>query len=202
MTQDHTPLGKAVLCIYAITSSTIEKGLTQKGVENLFNSFSFYCCCLLKYARKRHFSIVLNVLLAKCYKYSSSSKFTEIVCDSFLPFCLLDSNCGYLYSSKAFLFSLVNKPAWVPVKLSQTGKYSSSLYSIFSCSNSGPTFGGGSDIWITNYASSKTNSKSNLGYTYSPPSGHSPGSSFTKSFLAGSYTFQPDEVEVFYESTK
>ena len=202
MTQDHAPLGKAVPCIYAITSSTIEKGLTQKGVENLFNSFSFYCCCLLKYARKRHFSFVLNVLLAKCYKYSSLSKFTEIVCDSFLPFCLLDSNCGYLYSSKAFLFSLVNKPAWAPVKLSQTGKYSSYRFSIYSCPSYGPIFGGGNDIWITNYASSNTNSLTTLGHTYSPPSGHSFGSSFTTSFLAGSFKFQPDEVEVFYESTK
>ena len=202
MTQDHAPLGKAVPCIYAITSSTIEKGLTQKGVENLFNSFSFYCCCLLKYARKRHFSIVLNVLLAKCYKYSPSSQFTEIVCDSFLPFCLLDSNCGYLYSSKAFLFSLVNKPAWAPVKLSQTGKYSSYRESIYSCPSYGPTFGGGHDIYINNYASSNTKSYTDLGHTYSPPSGHSHRSSFARSFLAGSYKFKPDEVEVFYESTK
>ncbi|CAH3143484.1 unnamed protein product [Pocillopora meandrina] len=162
----YTSTSWAVPGIYAITSSTIEKGLTQKGVENLFNSFSFYFC------------------------------------DSFFPFCLLDSNCGYLYSSKAFLFSLVNKPAWAPVKLSQTGQYSSGRYSIRSCSRDGPTFGGGHDIHITNYASSNTKSYTNLGYTYSPPSGHSPGSSFTKSFLAGSYYFQPDEVEVFYESTK
>ena len=172
------------------------------GVENLFNSSSFYCCCLLKYARKRHSSIVLNVLLANCYKYSPSSQFTEIVCDSFLPFCLLVSSCWYLYSSKAFLFSLVNKPAWAPVKLSQTGKYSSYRRSIYSCSRHGPTFGGGHDIHITNYASSNTNSYSNLAHTYSPPSGHSDLSSFTTSFLAGSYLFQPDEVEVFYESTK
>ena len=202
MTQDHARLGKAVLCIYVITSSTVEKGCSQKGEESLFNTFSFYCCCLLKYARKRHFSIVLNVLLAKCYKYSPSSQFTEIVCDSFFPFCLLDSNCGYLYSSKAFLFSLVNKPGWAPVKLSQTGKYSSYRYSINSCPSYGPIFGGGSDIWITNYASSNTDSLTNLGHTYSPPSGHSYLSSFARSFLAGSYYFQPDEVEVFYESTK
>ena len=30
--------------------------------------------------------------------------------------------------------------------------------------------------------------------------GHSFGSSFTQSFLAGSYNFQPDEIEVFYET--
>ena len=99
MTQDHTPLGKAVPCIYAITSSTKEKGFTQKGVENLFNCFSFYCCCQLKYARKRHFSIILNVLLAKCYKCSPSFQFIEIVCDSFLTILLI-----------SFQF-------WIPVQL-------------------------------------------------------------------------------------
>ena len=156
---------------------------------------------LLLLTGKRNFSTVLNVPLANCYKYSPSSQFTEIVCDSFFPFCLLDSNCGYQYSSKAFLFSLVNKPGWAPVKLPQTGKYSSSRNSIYSCSSSGPTFGGGFDINIKNHASSSTNSYLNLGHSYSPPSGHSYRSSFTRSFLAGSYTFQPNEVEVFYEST-
>ena len=155
---------------------------------------------LLLLTGKRNSSTFLNVPLAKCYKYSPSSQFTEIVCDSFFPFCLLVSSCGYQYSSKAFLFSLVNKPGWASVKLSQTGEYSSLLRSMYGCSSYGPTFGGGNDIRIASYASSNSNSYSNLGYTYSPPSGHSYRSSFTKSFLAGSRTFKPDEVEVFYES--
>ena len=87
------------------------------------------------------------------------------------------------------------------MKLPQTGKHSSIRSSIYSCSSSGPAFGGGHDISIKNHASSNTNSYTNLGYTFSPPFGHSYGSSFTKSFLAGSYNFRPDEVEVFYEST-
>ena len=124
-----------------------------------------------------------------------------MVCDSFFPFCLLVSNCEYQYSSKAFLFSLVNKPGWAPVKLSQTGKHRHGGHSINGCSSYGPTFGGGHDVSVKNHASSNTNSYSNLGYTYSPPSGHSYLQSFTKSFLAGSYNFQPDEVEVFYETT-
>ncbi|RMX50978.1 hypothetical protein pdam_00024496 [Pocillopora damicornis] len=111
------------------------------------------------------------------------------------------SNCEYQYSSKAFLFSLVNKPGWAPVKLSQTGKHRHGGHSINGCSSYGPTFGGGHDVSVKNHASSNTNSYSNLGYTYSPPSGHSYLQSFTKSFLAGSYNFQPDEVEVFYETT-
>ena len=41
---------------------------------------------------------------------------------------------------------------------------------------------------------------SNLGYTYSPPTGYNYGSSFARSFLAGSPHFNPDEVETFYDA--
>jgi len=112
------------------------------------------------------------------------------------------SSCGYRYDSAAFLFSLVNKPGWQPLKLDQTGQYSSyRSYSIYSCSDRGPTFGGGHDICIANNAASSTSSYSNLGHDYGPPTGNSYGSSFTQSFLAGSRNFRPDEVEVFYETT-
>ena len=95
----------------------------------------------------------------------------------------------------------MNKPGWAPVKLPQTGKYSSSrVHSIYCYSGYGPTFGNGHDIYISNYASSNSNSETNLGYTYSPPSGYSYGSTFAKTFLAGSYKFTPDEVETFYET--
>ena len=44
------------------------------------------------------------------------------------------------YSASAFLFSLVNKPGWAPVKLSQTGVYGSyNSYSMYSCYDRGPT---------------------------------------------------------------
>jgi len=113
------------------------------------------------------------------------------------------SSNGYLYDSAAFLFSLVNKPGWQPLKLHQTGKYSyRRRYSIRNYYSSyGPTFGGGHDIYIANNAASNTNSYADLGHTYSPPPGNSYHSTFTKSFLAGSYHFRPDEVEVFYETT-
>ena len=109
---------------------------------------------------------------------------------------------GYQYDSKAFLFSLVNRPGWAPVKLSQTGQYSyRKSYSIYSYPSYGPTFGGGHDINIKSDASSNSNSYSDLGHTYSPPSGYSHGSTFTKTFLAGTHRFTPDEVETFYETT-
>ena len=62
----------------------------------------------------------------------------------------------YQYDSKAFLSSLVNKPGWAPVKLPQTGRYSSYRYSIYSRSYSRPTFGRGFDIYISNYVSTIT----------------------------------------------
>ena len=105
-------------------------------------------------------------------------------------------SCQYHYDSQAFLFSLVNKPGWAPVKLPQTGSYS-----IYDCSSYGPIFGGGWDIAIYDYASSSSNNHANLGWTYSAPSGYSYGSTFTQTFLAGTYHFTPDEVETFYETT-
>ncbi|CAH3169721.1 unnamed protein product, partial [Porites lobata] len=112
------------------------------------------------------------------------------------------SSGGYRYDSKAFLFSLVNKPGWAPVKLPQTGTYGSSrAYSIYFHSSYGPIFGGGHDFYIYNYASSNTNSASNLGHTYGPPRGYSYGTTSAQTFLAGSYYFTPDEIETFYETT-
>ena len=115
---------------------------------------------------------------------------------------LVGSRSGNRYDSNAFLFSLVNKPGWAPVKLPQAGKYSSRRqYSIYNNPSYGPTFGAGHDIYISNYASSNRNSHTNLGHEYSPPSGYSYGSTFTLTFLAGTYNFTPDEIETFYETT-
>ena len=115
---------------------------------------------------------------------------------------LVGSRSGNRYDSNAFLFSLVNKPGWAPVKLPQAGKYSSRRqYSIYNNPSYGPTFGAGHDIYISNYASSNRNSHTNLGHEYSPPSGYSYGSTFTLTFLAETYNFTPDEIETFYETT-
>ena len=123
-----------------------------------------------------------------------------ITLGSIFNFSLIDSSSLNQYDSKAFLFSLVNKPGWAPVKLPQTGEHSSNRLSIYCSSGYGPTFGGGFDIYISNYASSNSNSYTSLGSTYSPPSGYSYGSTFAKTFLAGSQHFTPDEVETFYET--
>ena len=94
----------------------------------------------------------------------------------------------------------MNKPGWAPVKLPQTGVRSSNRRSICCGSRYGPTFGGGFDISIDNYASSNSNSYSDLGHTYSPPRGYDWSSTFAQTFLAGTYWFKPDEVETFYET--
>ncbi|KAL9962235.1 hypothetical protein ACROYT_G031317 [Oculina patagonica] len=111
------------------------------------------------------------------------------------------SSCNHLYSSTAFLFSFVNKPGWGPVTFRPPGVHGSYHQASYGCSRYGPSFGDGFDIHIATYASSNRNSYSRLGYSYNLPAGQSFDSSFTQSFLAGSYTFQPDEVEVFYETT-
>ena len=38
----------------------------------------------------------------------------------------------------------------------------------------------------------------NLGHTYSPPRGYSLGSNLAETFMAGSFYFNPDEIETFY----
>ena len=116
---------------------------------------------------------------------------------------LVGSGSRYWYDSNAFLFSLVNKPGWGPVRLPQTGKYSSRRqYSIEDSPSYGPAFGGGHDMYISDFASSNRNSYSNLGYTYSPPSGYTYSSTFARTFLAGTYQFTPGEIETFYETTQ
>ena len=116
---------------------------------------------------------------------------------------LVGSGSRCWYDSNAFLFSLVNKPGWAPVRLPQTGKYSSRRqHSIEDIPSYGPSFGGGHDMYISDFASSNSNSYSNLGNTYSPPSGYSYGSTFVRTFLAGTYQFTPGEIEKFYETTQ
>ena len=120
----------------------------------------------------------------------------------FLFLSFLDTSRRYHYDSKAFLFSLINNPGWASLKLPQTETHSSSRRSIRCHSLLGPTFGGGYDIGIWNNARSNSNAYSNLGWTYSPPSGYSYGSTFARTFLAGTNKFTPDEVETFYETTR
>ena len=90
---------------------------------------------------------------------------------------------GYQHDSKAFLFSLVNKPGWAPVKLPQKGK-NSSRNSVQNLKSLGPSFGE-HDMQLSTLASKNRNSVSDLGNTYSPPSGYKYQTTFAQQFLAG-----------------
>ena len=67
---------------------------------------------------------------------------------------------------------------------------------IYRGSSYGPTFGGGHDIYISNNANSNNDSYTDFGEhnDYSVPSGVQ--NPYT--ILAGTHSFTPDEVEVFY----
>ena len=113
--------------------------------------------------------------------------------DTFLP----DSSNSYTHSLHGFLFSFKNKDGLEPFKL-HIKNYE---HAIYGDNSYGPTFGVGShDIYIADGAGSNTNSYANLGHTYVQVSGYKNGASDTQSLLAGSYNFQPHEVEVFYQT--
>ena len=104
--------------------------------------------------------------------------------------CYLDSSGGYSYTSNAFIFSLRNKEGLGPFKSMVTNP----SRAIRQGSSYGPTFGGGYDIHIDTKANVNTNSYTYLGHSYSVPSGVQD----RRTILAGTFSFTPDEVEVFY----
>ena len=98
-------------------------------------------------------------------------------------------------SVNAFLFSLKNKDNLKPFK---AAVYRDSYVAFYHKSGYGPTFGSGHDIRISNNANSNTDSRTYFGSTYQPPPGYTCNAANTKVLLAGTYTFTPSEVEVFY----
>jgi len=104
--------------------------------------------------------------------------------------CHLGSGGGYGSTPNAFIFSLRNKEGLGPFKSMVTNP----TYAIYRYSSYGPTFGGGHDIYIANNANSNTHSSTTFGSFYSIPGGVQD----RYTILAGTQTFKPDEVEVFY----
>ena len=99
----------------------------------------------------------------------------------------------YKKAPGSFIFSLRNKEDLSPFKAPL--KDENTAYAIFAYNGNGPTFGGGHDIYIYNNAASNTYSYTNFNHTYQAPSGQV---SDTRTILAGTYYFQPSEIEVFY----
>ncbi len=65
----------------------------------------------------------------------------------------------------------------------------------------GPTFVYYGDIHIANNANTTMDSRSNLGHSYKNPQ-YAHGSDEAKSFLAGSFNFQLDEIEVYQKEQR
>ena len=110
----------------------------------------------------------------------------------------LDSGSSYSDSAHSFIFSFKNKDGLEPFKLhvKRTDK------AIYGHSSHGPIFGGGHDFKIVSNAGSNTNSYTNPGHSYVQVAGYKYGASDTQNLLAGSYNFQPHEIEVFYQTYK
>ena len=115
----------------------------------------------------------------------------------FFFFFFSDSGGSYTDSVFSFIFSFKNHYGLEPFKL----HVKNSQHAIYGNNGYGPTFGG-HDIYIANSAGYNTNSYTNLGHSYVQLAGYRYGSSDTRSLLAGSYNFQPHEVEVFYQTHK
>jgi hypothetical protein len=95
----------------------------------------------------------------------------------------------------SFLFSLRNNDDLAPFKAPL--RFENTRAGIYRFSRFGPAFGH-SDLVIANNAGSTTGTYTRFGGSYQPPPGYTGRETNTKSLLAGSYFFNPSEVEVFY----
>jgi len=94
--------------------------------------------------------------------------------------------------SNAFLFSLTNKDNQpVKMKIIDPNEHDHAICCVYKC---GPSFG--CDICIADNANTTMDCYSNLGYIYRHPQ-YAARSNEAKTFLAGSFNFQLDEIEVY-----
>jgi hypothetical protein len=102
-----------------------------------------------------------------------------------------DSSSGWKSDANAFIFSLTNKDNQ-PLKMKVDPNRHE--YAIICNPECGPTFG--ADIYIADNANTTMDSFSNLGCTYSHPQ-YAFETEEAKTFLADTYEFQFDEIEVY-----
>jgi len=102
-----------------------------------------------------------------------------------------ESSSAFKSDANAFVFSLTNKEN-TPLKMKI--KPNQHEWAIDCSSSFGPIFG--EDICIANNANTTMDSCSDLGSVYRHPQ-YAKGTNEAKSFLAGSYEFQLDEIEVY-----
>ena len=101
---------------------------------------------------------------------------------------MLESSGDYGFTRKAFIFSISNKEELDPF-VSEVRRPDRAIYR---ASWSGPCFG--NDMYITTYANSGSYSFARLGGCYPVPAAVQD----PITILAGTLSFSPDEVEVFY----
>ena len=101
-----------------------------------------------------------------------------------------ESSGGYGATSEAFIFSLNNNEGLAPF-VSKVNKEDTGV-AIYRRPYYGPRFG--SDVFIRDNADSNSKSRARLVYYYSVP----PAVQDQYTVLAGTQSFSPDEVEVFY----
>ena len=97
----------------------------------------------------------------------------------------------YKSDSSAFIFILINKDSNpIKIKINQ-------IHKAIDCDSSyGPTYGGGTDLYISDSSNENNKSFSNLSHSYKH-SQYVYGSTEAKNFLAGTHNFSTDEIEVF-----
>jgi hypothetical protein len=152
--------------------------LLYRGTRDGFGTNDFHSKCDGR-------SNTLTLLKAKESKFIFGG-FTTAAWDS-SSFCKSDSN--------AFIFSLTNKDN-KPVKM-KVDPNRPNRYDIIRSPDFGPIFG--NDIFIANNANTTMDSYSYLGVSYKHPQ-YPFGTNEAKSFLAGSYNFHLDEIEVFQKT--
>lgn len=102
--------------------------------------------------------------------------------------CFVSGSHGYIYSTRAFIYSLKNYNGYGYFK--KDVYYPS--YATYSYYDYGPTFGGGHDIKVADYANSNYNSYFNC---------HSYISPYCNNYMwTGNYNFCADEIEIYYEA--
>lgn len=103
-------------------------------------------------------------------------------------FCFVSGSYGYIYSTRAFIYSLKNYYGYGYFKIDVSSP-SNAIYSYY---NYGPTFGSGHDIYVADYANSNYNS-----YFYC--AGYA--TSYCSNYMwTGNNNFCADEIEVYYEA--
>jgi hypothetical protein len=99
----------------------------------------------------------------------------------------------WTYDANAFIFSLrrFGNPNKQRFNVTRT---ENAIYRYYSY---GPTFGGGHDIYVADNSNTNYYSYCNFGYSYQSPKNITYESAEAQSYLAGSYTWQTSEIEVY-----